>query len=210
MRRIVIVGAGGHGLVVASILAAAHAAGDASTAIGFVDDRVAEGGSLAGLPLLGTLAELPSVPYDAVIVAIGDNRTRQQVTGDLVRAGATLATAIHPFTAVASDASIGAGSMICAGSVIGPQAVIGGGAIINTRASVDHQSRVGDFAHVSLNATIGAEVSIGDLTLVAMGATVVSRVAIGARCLIGAGAVVLQDIADDTVAWGVPARPQRR
>jgi acetyltransferase EpsM len=192
MTRIVIVGAGSQGAIVADILECAG-----TPAIGFVDDT-------PGKNVLGTIDELRDIEHDAIIVAIGDNRLRRGLVEKL--AGEKLATAIHPFTSIAASATIGDGSMISAGAIVQLNAVIGRSAILNTKASVDHDTVVGDFAHISLGSTIGANVRIGEETLVAAGATVVSRMTIGARSVIGAGAVVVRDIPDDVTAFGVPAR----
>jgi sugar O-acyltransferase (sialic acid O-acetyltransferase NeuD family) len=191
-QRIVIVGAGSQGAIVADILECAG-----TPAIGFVDDT-------PGKNVLGTIDDLRSIAHDAIIVAIGDNRLRRGLVERL--AGERLATAIHPFTSIAASARIGEGSMISAGAIVQPHAVIGRSAILNTKASVDHDSIIGDFAHISLGATIGAKVRIGEETLIAAGATIVSGMTVGARSIIGAGAVVVRDVADDVTAFGVPAR----
>jgi sugar O-acyltransferase (sialic acid O-acetyltransferase NeuD family) len=184
VKRIVIVGAGGQGAIVADILR-----GDAA---GFVE--------------LGPVEAVRGIDHDAVIVAIGDNATRRILTERLLAAGEQLATAVHPFTSIAPSATIGEGSMICAGAVVSPRAMIGRGVLLNTKSSVDHDSIIGDFVHISPGATVGANVRIGDGTLIAAGATVISGITIGARTIIGAGAVVVRDIGDDVVAFGVPAR----
>jgi len=191
-QRIVIVGAGAQGAIVADILERAG-----TPAIGFVDDT-------PGKDVLGTVDDLRTIAHDAIIIAIGDNHLRRGLVEKL--AGERLATAIHPFTSIASSAIIGDGSMISAGVIVQPRAVIGRGVILNTKASVDHDSVAGDFAHISLGATIGANVRIGEETLIAAGATVVSGMTIGARSIIGAGAVVVRDVPDDVTAFGVPAR----
>jgi sugar O-acyltransferase (sialic acid O-acetyltransferase NeuD family) len=197
--KIVIAGAGGQGAIVADILR--------EVAIGFVDDRPElHGTTVLGLPVFGPMASLPDIDYDAIVVAVGDNRTRREVTERLVAAGERLATAIHPFTSIAPSATIGEGSMISAGAIILPRAVIGRGVIVNTKGSVDHDSVVGDFAHISAGATVGANVRVGDESLVAIGASVVSGYRVGARTIVGAGAVVVRDVPDDVTVLGVPAR----
>jgi len=195
VSRIIIAGAGGQGAVVADML---------RHAVGFVDDS--RTGTVLGLPVLGTIASLPDIEHDAVIVAIGDNRLRRTITERLLAAGERLATAIHPFSSIASSATIGDGAMISAGAIVMPRAVIGRGALVNTKASVDHDSFVGDYAHISCGATLGANVRIGEETLIAIGASVVSGCSVGARSVIGAGAVVVRDVGDDVVAFGVPAK----
>jgi acetyltransferase EpsM len=191
-QRIVIVGAGSQGAIVADILECAG-----TPAIGFVDDT-------PGKDVLGTIDDLRRIEHDAIVVAIGDNRLRRGLVERL--AGERLATAIHPFTSIAASARIGEGSMISAGAIVLPHAVIGRSVILNTKSSVDHDSVVGDFAHVSIGVTVGARVRIGEETLLAAGATIVTSMTIGARSVIGAGAVVVRDVPDDVTAFGVPAR----
>lgn len=200
MKRIAIIGAGGHGAVVADILG--------ERAVGFVDDNAAlQGTTVLGLPIFASLDE---IEHDGVIVAIGDNSIRRRLTERAVSAGESLASAIHPSASVARSARIAAGSMLCAGSIVLPRATLGHGVILNTKASVDHDSVIGDFTHVAPAATLGGNVHVGIDTLIGPGATIVSGVSIGSRSVIGAGAVVLRDVPDDVTAWGVPARIRSR
>ena len=207
--RVLIVGAGGQGRVVADILLAGRKT-SGLTPIGFVDDAEERTGDiLLGLPILGTLDQIPGIPHDAIVVAVGDNRLREQITLRLEAAGERLATARHPWTSIAVDVEIGAGAMISAGAVITPCARLGRGVLVNTNASIDHETRVDDFVHVSAGATVGANVTIGARTLVGLGARVMSGRQVGADCVVGAGALVYHDLPDNVVAAGVPARIRR-
>lgn len=197
MSRIVIIGAGGHGAVVADIL---------RDAVAFVDESPHKSGtSVLGLPVYA-LAALHEVAHDGIIVAIGDNALRRVVTERLVAAGERLTSAIHPSAIVAASASIGEGTVVSAGAIVMPRAVVGRGVILNTRSSIDHDCVIGDFAHIAPGVTLGGDVLVGEETLIASGATVVARMRVGRRSVIGAGAVVVRDIPDDVVALGVPAR----
>lgn len=196
MKRIVIIGAGGHGAIVADILR--------ERAAGFVDESPAlRGTTVLGLRVFASLAE---IEHDGVIVAIGDIAARRTVTEGVVRAGERLATAIHPFTSVAPSATIGEGSMVCAGAIVLPRATLGRGVLVNTKASVDHDCVIGDFVNIAPAATLGGDVRVGAETFIGPGATVAAGIRIGTRAMIGAGAVVVRDVPDDVTAWGVPAR----
>ena len=206
-NAIIIVGGGAQAAVVADILQLAHAAGADWVAVGIVDDTPELlGASVLGLPIIGPIASLAQIAHDAVIVAVGDNHARRAITERLLAAGERMAMAIHPRACVAPSATIGIGSMICAGAVIAPRAVIGRGVIVNTNASVDHDTIVDDFAHLSAGATVGGRARIGAETLIAIGASVASNMTVGARTVIGSGAAVVDPIPDDVVAFGVPAR----
>jgi sugar O-acyltransferase (sialic acid O-acetyltransferase NeuD family) len=181
--------------------------------VGFVDDTPGiVGNAILGLDVLAPIASLGDIGHEAVIVALGDNRARREMTERLIASGECLATAIHPRACIAPSASIGEGSMISAGAIVTPRATIGRGVIVNTNASVDHDSVVDDFAHVSAGATVGARCHIGAEALIALGATVVSGMTVGARSVIGSGAAVVAHVPADVVAFGVPARirPDRK
>ena len=207
MRRVIIVCAGGQGVVVADVLQCARAAGSEVMPIGFVDDTPAlQRHDVLGLPVLGPIASLSDHAHDGIVVALGNNRLRRALTDRLLDAGEQVERAIHPNAYVAASATIGDGAMVSCGAVVLPRATVGRGCIINTRASVDHDSVVGDFAHIAPAATLGGNVRIGAEVLVAIGATVASGSTVGARSVIGAGAAVVRHIPEDVVAWGVPAR----
>lgn len=206
--RVVIVGAGGHGMVVADILYRMRQAGASVEPVAFVDDRPSpDRPSILSLPVIaGGLAALRSIQFDAVIVAIGDNATRRRIGEHLRRSGTPLATACHPSSVIGLDVEVGTGAMVCAGAVLNPAVRIGVGAILNTHCSVDHHNSIGDYAHVAPGAHLGGEVSIGGEALIGIGATVTPRCRIGNRAVVGAGSVVVRDLPDDVVVWGVPAR----
>ena len=209
MQRIIVVCAGGHGRVVADVLAAARLAGTDLLPVGFVDDTPAlVGATVSGLTVLGPISALGALPHDAIVVALGDNHLRRVLTERLVSSGAQLCCAIHPRATVAASVQMADGAVICAGAVVQPGARLGHGVIINTRASAEHDTTIGNFAHLSPGATVGAYTAIGDEALIALGASIVGRRRVGARSVIGAGAVVVRDIPDDVVAFGNPARIQ--
>ena len=209
--RIVIIGAGGHGHVVADILRTARAAHDTPKfdIVGALDDNPALTGSrIFDIPILGTTKALSKTPHDAIVVAIGDNALREQMTTRL--GAAALYAARHPHATIGTAVEIGPGSMISAGVVIAPMVMIGTGVILNTRCSVDHHCLIGSFAHIAPGVTLGGNVTIGVRALIGIGATVMPGRKVGANSIIGAGAVVVHDIPEGVVAVGVPAKIQRQ
>ena len=208
---VLILGAGGHAWVIADVLQQMLATGQDLVALGYLDDNVQlQGQRYLGLPVLGVLSDLPSVPHDAVVVAIGDNRIRQQLFTALYANGERFITARHPRSIVAADVVIGPGTMICAGAIVNPGSVVGANVILNTGCTVDHHNCIGDHVHIAPGVHLGGEVSIGEGTLVGIGSTVIPRRIVGEWSVVGAGSLVSKNIPDRSMAVGMPARAIRK
>ena len=204
---ILIIGAGGHGQVVADIFRARHAGLLISDDVGFLDDDPERlGGRFTGGTVLGTLAEMTRIPHDAVIVAVGENAIRARIFRRVLEASERVAIAEHPRSVVAEDVTLGSGSMVCAGAIVNTGASIGRNVIVNTAATVDHHSVIGDHVHLAPGVHLGGEVIVEEGALVGIGAIVLPRVRIGAWSTVGAGAVVTADVPPGTTVVGVPAR----
>lgn len=199
-RRIIIIGASGHGKVVADI-----AKKNGYTDIAFLDDN--KGIRLCGdSPVIGSCQDIPKYKAYDIVVAIGNCAIRQKIQTWLVEKGMHIVSLVHPEAIVADGVEIGAGTVIMAGAVINPGAKIGCGCIINTCSSVDHDCVVGNFVHISIGAHVAGTVKIGDRTWIGAGATVINNVDIIGDCMIGAGAVVIRDVVESGTYVGVPAK----
>ncbi len=205
--RVLIIGAGGHGQVVANVLLAMQAAGHAVAPIGYVDDDARAHGDLRlGLPVLGRQADLPHIAHDAVIVGVGDNRVRRDLFAALVAAGERLFTAIHPTAIISAGATLGRGSIVCALANVGTLVQVGDNVVVNSLALLGHHTTAADHVHIGPGAHLGGEIVVGEGVLVGMGANVMSRCNLGAWSSVGAGALVTKAVAPGTVVVGVPAR----
>lgn len=204
----IIIGAGGHGQVVAEALLAARASQQRDMdLLGYADDDPGLWGqTLIGLRVLGSVTAALEQPHDAVIVAVGANHVRHEISARLTASGESLVSAIHPAAVVSPHAQIGPGCMVLAGAVVNAGARLGTSVIVNTCASVDHHSVLGDGVHIAPGAHTGGEVIIGRGALVGIGASVSPRCTIGAWAVIGAGATVIHDIPAGCTAIGTPAR----
>ena len=195
MNSLIIIGASGHGKVVADI-----AALNGYTDIVFLDDDESVH-KCAGYPVVG---KSDVAPDGEVFVAVGNAETRKRLMELYVDRNQPIL--IHPSAVVAKDVEIGEGTVVMAGAVINPGAKIGRGVIINTSSSVDHDSVVEDYCHIAVGAHLSGTVTIGEETWIGTGATVSNNVNICGGCIIGAGAVVIKDIDKSGTYVGVPAR----
>jgi sugar O-acyltransferase (sialic acid O-acetyltransferase NeuD family) len=209
--RVLIFGAGGHGQVVADILLRMQEAGAGIVPIGYLDDNPSlVGQQLLGLPVLGAVADLSAISHDAVVIAIGDNRTRERVFESLRAQGERFAIARHPSAVVAPDVEVGPGTMICAGAVVCPGSTVGANVLLNTSCTVDHHNRIADHVHITPGVHLGGEVTVGEGAFLGIGTSVVPRRTIGPWAVVGAGSVVSKDIPAGATAVGVPARVVRQ
>ncbi len=206
-KKILIIGAGGYGQVVADILTEAHQAGESVCPIGYIDKGPALiGQTFLGLPVLGTEKQLSKISHDAIIIAIGDNKIRQKVFEKLTKQKENFVIARHPSTVIGSHVILGPGTVICAGVVINPGTTIGANVILNTGCTIDHHSFIQDHAHIAPGVHLGGEVVVGKGTLIGIGASVIPGCHIGAECTVGAGAVVIKNLPEGVTAVGVPAK----
>lgn len=198
-KKVVIIGAGGHGKVVADIV---KKSGD--EVLGFLDDNPELSDRFAGFPVLGRIKEYRKFSNAVFTVAIGNAGIRERIVTDLK--DAVWHTVIHPTAVISSiDTEIGEGTVIMANAVVNAGTRIGRHCIINTGAIVEHDNRIHDFVHVSVGAKLAGTVTVGKSTWIGIGATISNNLSICSDCMIGAGAVVIKDISEAGVYTGVPA-----
>lgn len=203
-ESLLIVGAGGHGKVVAD---AALEMGCWST-VEFADDRYESLQQVAGLSVVGPLSGLRSLraKWSAAVVAIGDARRRLEMLDVIRDLGFERPVIVHPSAVISRFTTVAAGTVVFAQAAINAGAEIGVGCIVNTGATIDHDCRLGDGVHVCPGAHLAGDVSVGARSWVGIGTVVRQGVSIGQDTTIGAGSVVVCDLPDAVTAYGVPAR----
>ena len=206
-KRLVIMGAGGHGLVVADI---ARAMGFSE--ICFLDDRWPALARALAWPVVGKFSDLSRVlqPSDQVIAAIGDNASRLALHRSLLVQDRQIPVLRHPSSVVSEDAQVGLGSVVMALVAVNPSAVIGDAVILNTSCSIDHDCFLEDGVHISPGAHLAGGVSVGTCSWIGIGSSIREGISIGQGSLIGAGSVVVRDVPPGSRVAGNPARPMER
>lgn len=205
--RLAILGASGHGKVVADT---AIAAGWSDVV--FFDDGwpgVSQNGVWS---VVGGTQQLTSRlnEYDGVIVGIGNCEVRGSKHQLLKSAGARFATIVHPRAWVSPHAQVGDGCVVMAGAVVNIDARIGDAGIVNTGATIDHDCVLDEAVHISPGAHLSGNVHVGARSWVGVGAAVRQGLAIGADVMVGAGAVVVKPVPNGATVVGNPARPLQR
>lgn len=206
MKDVVIIGASGHGKVVADIVLKS---GD--NILGFLDDNNSLPDQFIGFPVLGKIESYVNYKENAdFVIAIGNPLIRERIVNKLKNVN--WYTAIHPSSIISSigtkkdnEIYIGEGTVIMANAVINSGSRIGNHCIINTSSVVEHDNIIEDFAHVSVGAKLGGTVHVGRRAWIGIGSTIKNNITISDDCIIGAGAVVVKDIDSYGTYVGIPA-----
>ncbi|MBO1926311.1 acetyltransferase [Thiomicrorhabdus sp. 6S2-11] len=204
MKHLAILGASGHGKVVAEI---AELNG---WKVSFFDDAHPNLTQIEHWSVEGTTQDLiDSVSvFQGCFIAIGNNAIRITKQVELSALGFHFPVLIHPAAIVSRLAKLEAGTVVMAGAVINPFAKIGQACIINTASTIDHDCVLADGVHVSPGANLAGAVEVGHCSWVGIGSKVKQCIKIGHHVVVGAGAAVVSDISDHQIVVGVPAKPK--
>jgi len=201
MDKLAIVGAGGHGKVVASTVMDAKQYKE----IVFVDGS--KNNDVMGIKVISDDNSLETIitEYD-FFVAIGNNGARKRLIEKIESLGGKVVTIIHPTAVIAKDVEIENGTFISANSVINASAKIGKGVIINTLSVVEHDCKIGDYTHVCPGSAIAGTVTVGENCFLGVGTKCVNNVSICDNVTLGAGSVVIDNINESGKYVGVPVK----
>lgn len=117
---------------------------------------------------------------------------------------------IHPTAYLGSNVSIGEGVCIGPHVVMGPNCTIGNFSLINRAATIGHDVELEEGSTIAPGVAIAGLVKVGCRTTIGIGAIVIEKVNIGNDSIVGAGSVVLEDVPDEVVVVGTPARFLRK
>lgn len=201
-NKLLIIGASGHGKVVADIALKMNR----WQSVAFLDDDENIKSSM-GLEVIGTSDDVfTHLDECEVFVGIGNNTTRQRIHEMLETIGARIPVLIHPTAVVGEQVELGIGTVVMAGAVINCCTKIGKGCIINTGSTIDHDNKIKDFVHISPGVHLAGTVKIGRGSWLGIGCVVSNNVDITSGCIVGAGAVVIRDITETGNYVGIPVR----
>lgn len=209
LDKVIVIGAGGHARSVMDIILE----NNEYEIIGCLDPIYPTSTCverMEDIPIIGTDDELKRF-YDegihSIFIAIGSNTLRKKLQQKAIAIGYQPINVISKYARISSRAKLGVGNCVMAGAVINVNCCIGDGCIINTNSSLDHDCSVGDFAHVAPGVAVSGTTDIGEGTHIGTNTAVIDGITIGSWSYIGAGAAVVKDIAEHTLAYGVPAKP---
>ena len=215
MRKLVIFGGSGIGMIAASV---ARDLGYYEV-LGFLNDVLPMGdkiGKYLTFDVLGKTEDYrkflvdPEVDFFIGYVGMQNEQDVYERIESFEIPANRYATLIHPSAIIPKGlCSIGRGVLMAPLSQLSPDTTIGDNCILLPNCMVGHDSYLDRFAHVATNAVVGANVHVGRAVHVGSNATIREKVKIGDFALIGSGAVVLNDVEVNSIVVGNPAKVLR-
>ncbi|MBU0519801.1 hypothetical protein KKA00_11785 [bacterium] len=215
-KKVIIIGGTGNGSVVAAAIDEANAWGDNSWQMaGYLNDRHDIGEEIEGYPVLGRLADVQTFIQQGyyfiyAIFRIDGQDKRMAMFEGLNIPRDRLATFIHPASYVAGNTEISPGCVIMPQASISSGARLGLGTVVMVNATVGHNSKIGKLCHIAAQACLGSYLQFGDGVHIGLNATIREGLILANRSTVAMGAVLLNDIAEDEIWAGVPAKFLRR
>lgn len=145
MHALLIIGAGGHGQVVAEVASACG-----YDKIDFLDDQ--------NKCAIGKIEEFDKYldQYKEAFVGIGNNTLRAQLLRQLRDTGYEIPTLIHPTAYVSKSAKIQEGVIVEPKAIVNTHSSIDAGSIISVGAIIDHDVCIGTCCHINAGAIVMA------------------------------------------------------
>ncbi len=177
---------------------------------GIVDDSPAlHGTSVGRVPVLGPLSSVLDHPTADLLVCAGKGTVRSAIVDRLAQLGIgedRFATVVDPSVRVRSSCSIGAGSIVLAGTVLTADVTVGRHVVIMPNVTLTHDDRIDDFATLCAGVTLGGTVHVGVGAYLGMNSCVRENATVGSGATLGMGAALTRDLPDHETWIGLPAR----
>ncbi len=213
-EKILILGAGQHGRVVANLLKTSKNTKNKFTVFGFLDDNPKlQNTKVFGIPVVGKISELEEIKKKSKIkygiMGISNRflESRGKYFEKLIKAKYKSVNVIHDTSIIDINAKLGIGNVINPNCVINAFATIGDNCVIYTSSVIEHEDIIGNNVFIGPGVLFTADVHVGNNSFIGVGSRIIPHVTIGENVTIGAGSVVLKDVGDNETIAGIPAKP---
>jgi acetyltransferase EpsM len=213
MKKVVVLGGEGNGLVIASTIERCKMA----IVKGFLNDVNPIGtqiGITGTIPVIARTEEVSKMleeDDDLYVISGYGGMTDPQAT--LKRLHSLRIPRERFFNAIDDTAVFPVDYCVLGhGIFMGPLVQLSAAATIGDHCSlfgnsfIGHDTVVGEFCHIATNAVVGARVQIGTGVHVGINASVREKIRIGDNSVVGMGAVVVKDVPPNAIVAGNPAK----
>lgn len=148
-KKLLILGAGGHGQVVYEI----------ATDCGYQQIDYLDDNSNLAVGRIDDMARFKKT-YEELIVGIGNNHVREELIQKARELGFKVATLVHPTAYISRSATIEEGVVVEPRAIVSAHTTIGLGSIVSVGSIVDHDVIVGECCHINTGAIVKAGAQI--------------------------------------------------
>ncbi|HAF28031.1 MAG TPA: hypothetical protein DCG75_03190 [Bacteroidales bacterium] len=212
-RKIIILGGIGAGLIAASIIDLI----DDMELLGFINESEPIGKELGDFErkfkVIGRDKDIPEFLKDEctyVFSAFLDMKNKEASYNRLKKLGIPEEKFInlqHPSAIVPKGyCKVGHGVMFAPLSQLSPDTTVSNNCILLPNSFLGHNSFMDEFSSIATNSVVGAHVHIGKGVHIGSNATIREKVKIGDFSFVGMGSVVLEDVPNNSVVVGNPAK----
>jgi sugar O-acyltransferase (sialic acid O-acetyltransferase NeuD family) len=179
--------------------------------VGLIDDNPdLLGATLGGARVLGGFDALADLVRHREIdgVALSFHSEVRKKVHERIKAqmDVRILPLVDPRAIIGMDVTIEDGALVEAGAVIGPGTIVGEGTIVDVGVTVAHDCLLGPFSHLSPGCALSGVVCLKENVLVGVGAALNSTITVGRGVIITPGSAVMNDVPDNVVMSGVPAK----
>ncbi len=206
MKKIVLVGGGGHCISVLDSLLESNQYDEIVITEGNTENI---GQSIYGCKVIGTDDVLPKLKdsgFEYAFVTVGGGEkpsTRIHVVEKVLKLGFIIPNIIDNTAKVSSRTNLGTGIFVGKNAVVNAGAQIGNHCIINTGAIIEHECVVEDYSHISVGTVLCGKSQVGYGSFVGAGSTIIHDVRVGNNVIIGANSTVIRDTGDNIKLVGI-------
>ncbi len=202
--------AGGFGKEVMDVARRVNARDGHWDEIYFIDDSVAESERYGASVLrFDQVVQSGGVADAQFVIANGEPEVRRKIVAKLDGQNANLGRVIDINSVVVGSACLEPGVVVTPLCSISSDAYVGRNVCVNTMSIIGHDVRVEMNAVISSKVNLGGACVVGQGSYIGMGAMIKEGVRIGANSIVGMGSVVYNDVPDNMIALGNPARVMR-
>jgi len=211
-RKIIILGAIGNCIDILDTINTINAATTSKEyeCLGFLDDdKTKWGKSIHGVPVLGGL-EVASRYKEAFFVnGIGSPSSfwlKKEIIHKTNIPRDKFETIVHPTASVSPLSDLGHGVVVFQNVTMATDVTIQDHVIILPNSVISHGVIIGEYTCLAGGVVVNGDVRVGESCYLGANCSIKQGIVIGDQCLIGMGSVVLNDVNDNSVLAGNPAK----
>ena len=201
MKKIIIVGSGGHAAELRDYINHNNEARPENQleVVGFIDDDESTYYHYGfAEPFLGSIKNHKVKPEVNYLMGIANLDFRKEIIETLENEGAQFVGLIHPTAIISPSSKIHPSTVISHNASVGAKAKIGKYNMLNSRCTIGHDSLIGDYNFISPQVAISGNTKIGNGNLIGTNACTIPGIKIGDNNKIAAGMVIYKPIENNS------------